>query len=365
MQDNKNTNMEYIDMSLIDENNINSDIYSMKNIEHLASIIKENGFNSPITVFKKRDGRYEIISGHRRFRAMLLLKEEKIPAFKVDAINDLEKKKQLISSNITSRQLSPYEMAKQIELYEDILKESGFKGEKRKEIARFFNMTESNVHRYKCLLKLIPELQELTKTPSFPYSSLRAVSSLSEDNQKEVYKTLEVLKHNQLKNNNSKNSEIMNIDINDNVYTRSVIEQIVNNVLKREEDKKKNQSTDDIVESSEEAEDNPKVEESHFAENTVTNNKEIEIFGIDDNDGILILEDNIKPEDSDVRQNFSIDFYAEGEQDIIIETSSADKKKGLIRNIYYTIMSVRDEIEELGEPELNELFNKIVEKLNK
>ena len=44
--------------------------YPMEEIEELAYNIKESGLLHPITLFKKKDGRYMILSGERRYRAM-------------------------------------------------------------------------------------------------------------------------------------------------------------------------------------------------------------------------------------------------------------------------------------------------------
>lgn len=222
-----------IELNQIDENSVNSEIFSMDNIEHLAKIIKEEGFNTPITVYKKSDGRYEILSGHRRYKAMKYLDAKTIPACVLKEPDDILKKKILISSNMASRRLSPYEIANQIKYYKSILKEAKVKGNIRKEIAEYFNISEANVYRYECLLNLIPEFQELTKKPNFPYSSLRSVASLSEEQQREVYNSVKILEANQKKIDNV-DEDIKNVDVEDNVYTRVVIEQIVNNIKQRE-----------------------------------------------------------------------------------------------------------------------------------
>ena len=45
----------------------------------LITSIKENGVLEPVIVFKKEDGRYQLVSGHRRKRACELLGKETIP----------------------------------------------------------------------------------------------------------------------------------------------------------------------------------------------------------------------------------------------------------------------------------------------
>ena len=321
----KKADLKYIDISLIDENEINSDIYEMNDIDYLAEMIKENGFNSPITVTEKEGGRYEIVSGHRRYRAMKLLKAKEVPACIVDFNSDSDKKKQLLSSNITSRVISPYEMANQIMLYEEILKEKGFKGNKRQEVARFFNISDSKVQRYRVLLNLIPELKELTKRPNFPYSSLRAIAPLDEDKQREVYRNLEILKANQLKNSKAIDSDMVETNIDDSVYNRVVIEQIVQNVIKNSENA--NVTSREPV---------------NINGTTYKNNSDIKIEDID----------NIRIDDCDDVQEIIIDDDAKNDH-IIANT----------REVLYKLELLIDEIHNIKDQEIEEVFHLLCDKV--
>ena len=74
----------HIDISLIDD--FEGHPFTVKDdesMEELARSIEENGILNPIIVRKKDGGRYEIIAGHRRKRACLLLeiKESARPIF--------------------------------------------------------------------------------------------------------------------------------------------------------------------------------------------------------------------------------------------------------------------------------------------
>ncbi len=58
--------------------------FSVKNdssLNELLESIKTNGLLNPIIVRKKKDGRYEIISGHRRKYVYELLEKNEIKSF--------------------------------------------------------------------------------------------------------------------------------------------------------------------------------------------------------------------------------------------------------------------------------------------
>jgi ParB family chromosome partitioning protein len=69
--------IEQIDIS--DSNVRKSDIE--RDIEELADSIREIGLQHPVIVCKKKDGRYELISGQRRYYACKSLGWTRIPAF--------------------------------------------------------------------------------------------------------------------------------------------------------------------------------------------------------------------------------------------------------------------------------------------
>ena len=177
-----------IPLDEIDENPDNSKIFNMEGIESLADGIKREGFIGAIYVFKKNDGRYEISSGHRRYRAMRLLGEKTIPCI-VEAFpaDNKERMLKLISSNIRNRDMKPMDWARCIQAYIDLLREER-KGEKaggdtRQMAAEYFQMASSNIQRYTALLKLVPELQKYADNPEYSFTALSTAASLTEDEQ--------------------------------------------------------------------------------------------------------------------------------------------------------------------------------------
>ena len=57
-------------------------VFDDVDMEELVASIKANGLLNPIVVRNKADGRYEVISGHRRKRAYEILKINEIRAIR-------------------------------------------------------------------------------------------------------------------------------------------------------------------------------------------------------------------------------------------------------------------------------------------
>ena len=75
-------------------------------LEELADSIRTLGLIQPITVRRKADGRYQIISGERRFRACRLAGMQMIPAYIRDT-NDQGMLEMAIVENIQREDLDP------------------------------------------------------------------------------------------------------------------------------------------------------------------------------------------------------------------------------------------------------------------
>ena len=195
-EENQKKTVKNIDISLIDFNEDNDKIFNVDNLESLMASIKRNGFEGSIEVFAKGNGRYEIISGHRRYLANKAVGNTTIPSEIKEEPNDVEKADLLIISNVTSRQLTPIEKGRAIVYYkEHVLKASGFKGNVREEIAKRFGYSSSNVHKYEALTKLTKELQDLVEK-GYPFAQMSSASSLSEEDQRTLYTML--IEHNEM-----------------------------------------------------------------------------------------------------------------------------------------------------------------------
>ena len=193
-----------IPLELIDENPDNSEIFNMEKIQKLAENIKQEGFFGTIELYRKDDGRYEISSGHRRYRAVKLLGRKTIPAT-VSPMPELDtqKRRKLIASNINSRNMKPLDWARAINYYAETLMiedahARGIKyvpGQKYKasnnlninqETAKYFDMKEVTIIRYRALCRLIPELREMVEDDTLPWTSIAEVGNMEEEQQNDI-----------------------------------------------------------------------------------------------------------------------------------------------------------------------------------
>ena len=92
----------------------------------LADSIKENGLLNPIVVRKKQNGRYELISGHRRKLAMELIGMTEVNAY-VKELNDDEAIIFMVDSNMYREKILPSEKAFSYKMKLDAMKHQGKK----------------------------------------------------------------------------------------------------------------------------------------------------------------------------------------------------------------------------------------------
>ena len=93
-------------------------------MEELVASIQANGLLSPIIVRNKSDGRYEVISGHRRKRAYEILKINEIRAIVVD-VDDNEAVIMMVDSNCQRSKILPSEKAFSYKMKLDAIKRQG------------------------------------------------------------------------------------------------------------------------------------------------------------------------------------------------------------------------------------------------
>ena len=97
-------------------------------MEDLASSIRRNGILTPVLVRPKLNGRYEMISGHRRMRAAQIVELETIPAIIRD-MDDIDAVIVMVDANLKRERLLPSEMAFAFRMrYEAVKRKSGVPG---------------------------------------------------------------------------------------------------------------------------------------------------------------------------------------------------------------------------------------------
>lgn len=140
----------------------------------LASSVAECGVLTPIVVRPKEDGRYELVSGHRRKRAAELAGLSEIPAIVRDMGED-EAVVAMVDANMQRERVLPSEKAFAYRMKLDAMKRqgrrtdltsspSGMKSPGRQTleiIGSAAGDSRNTVHRYIRLTELLPELLDL------------------------------------------------------------------------------------------------------------------------------------------------------------------------------------------------------------
>ncbi len=121
-------------------------------LEELAESIRTLGLIQPITVRRKSDGRFQIISGERRFRASQLVGMDMIPAYIRDT-NDQGMLEMAIVENIQREDLDPIEVAMS---YQRLIEECNLTQE---QMAVRVGKKRASVTNFLRLLKLPAKIQ--------------------------------------------------------------------------------------------------------------------------------------------------------------------------------------------------------------
>lgn len=126
----------------------------MAGIEELKVSIRKYGLIHPVIVIPRKDSKYDLIVGQRRFYAFEALAENTIPAIIINPLNDLTQKIVSFGENIHRRQL-PYEDT--IAVCEELFSRfAGGKFEKVEKIAKELGISTTTVTKY-LSYKLVPK----------------------------------------------------------------------------------------------------------------------------------------------------------------------------------------------------------------
>lgn len=163
--------LEYIQLEKLDQDPNN--FYSLEGIDELAGNIELIGLQQPLRVRAESDGRYTIVSGHRRRAAIMLIQDGGSEQFKDGIPCIVERGEEsaamrelrLIYANASTRVMSPAEISKQAERVEMLLyqlKEEGvieFPGRMRDHVAEACRISKTKLARLHAIRKnLAPDL---------------------------------------------------------------------------------------------------------------------------------------------------------------------------------------------------------------
>ena len=152
-------------------------------LRELASSIKELGVIQPITV-RKLDGKFQLVSGERRFRASKLVGLQTIPAY-IRLANDQEMLEMALVENIQRQDLDPIEVALSYQRLIDEIKLT------QEQLSTRVGKKRSTVTNYLRLLKLDPIVQTGIRDGFLSMGHGRALITIeSQDDQLDIYEKI-------------------------------------------------------------------------------------------------------------------------------------------------------------------------------
>ena len=162
----------------------------------LVESIKERGVITPATVRQKEDGRYELVSGHRRKKACELAGFETLRCEVVELTKD-EATILMVESNFQRSQILPSEKAFAYKMRLEAMKRQAGRPSKenlvpvgqnysREELASQSGESQTQIQRYVRLTNLVPELLELVDEGKIKMRPAVELSYLDEDCQRDV-----------------------------------------------------------------------------------------------------------------------------------------------------------------------------------
>lgn len=162
----------------------------------LIESVSERGVLVPAIVRPKADGRYELISGHRRKRASECA-EKKTLRCMVSDLDDDAATIIMVDSNIQRTDILPSEKAFAYKMKLDAMNRQGKRTDltfsqigtklnSAKELADDVGESKTQIYRYVSLTKLVPELLEMVDTGKIKMLPAVEISFLDEDAQRDL-----------------------------------------------------------------------------------------------------------------------------------------------------------------------------------
>ena len=180
-------------------------VINNEEMRQMAESITENGVLVPTLVRPKENGKYEMISGHRRKFASQLAGLETIPCIVRDLTDD-EATIIMVDSNLQREKILPSEKAFAYKLKMEALSHQGKSTTSRPLVSKFEtadligsdnNESGRQVYRYIRLTELIPQIMQMVDndvlklSPSMAFRPAVEISYLKEEEQKELLDIME------------------------------------------------------------------------------------------------------------------------------------------------------------------------------
>ena len=151
--------------------------FAQEKLDELTESIKMMGLIQPITVTKNKAGKYQIISGERRFRASSAAGLKTIPAYIKDVSEDAMLEMALVE-NIQREDLDPIDVALS---FQRLIDECSLTQEA---LSQRVGKNRATVANFLRLLKLPPEIQFAIKAKKISMGHAKALLGLEKDTAK-------------------------------------------------------------------------------------------------------------------------------------------------------------------------------------
>ena len=162
----------------------------------MAESVKQYGVLSPAIARKKDDGRFELISGHRRKRACELTGLSEMPLL-VRQLNDEEAAIIMCDSNLQREKILPSEKAYAYKMKLEALKKQGKRADltsapteprlrSNEEVAASAKESVSQIKRYIRLTELIPPILQMLDEGKIAFRPAVEISYLPKKSQREL-----------------------------------------------------------------------------------------------------------------------------------------------------------------------------------
>ena len=175
-----------------------------EDMQQLVESVKERGVLTPITLRQKEDGRYEIVSGHRRKKACELAGFETVRAEVRDMSRD-EAIIYMVESNFQRSQILPSEKAFSYKMRLEAMKRQGQRSDltsgpvgpklsgtrSNEELARETSDSATQIKRYIRLTELIPEILQMVDEGKIAFRPAVELSYLTEVEQRWLHEAME------------------------------------------------------------------------------------------------------------------------------------------------------------------------------
>ena len=169
-------------------------------MEDLVESIRTNGILSPVLIRPIGNDIYEMVSGHRRMHAAILLGMDRIPAI-IREMTDDEAIVKMVDANIQREELLPSEKAFAYKMKMDAMKRQGSRSDltsgqndqkligkvSRDILAEEMGESSKQIQRYVRLTELIPELLEYVDQKRLQFTVAVEISYIDKEVQKWLY----------------------------------------------------------------------------------------------------------------------------------------------------------------------------------